>query len=390
VAREWRLWEGGAWLVSAQEPVADRHEKRRDASPALLLCIQKAFVSEQLFLEVENHVVGHALQVVLGVPAPLGAGAAVVHLVGPAVGDGLFDGFGFVDHFESGVAFLDGGIDNLGVKAHGGDVEAVAVDELGGVGFHDVNHGLLGVGHVHHVHVSAFLEGADEFLAFDGGIVDFDGVVGGAAAGEGLIADEAGETDAAGVDTEAGEIVVGEQLAGHLGDAVDGVGALDSVLRGVVVGSAGAEGANGAGGEDGAAEKAGHLKAVDEAADAHIPAEHGVELGGGAEDGGEVVDGVDVVLLYSSGYLHDLGRVDALHGATLVGVALEGTEVAADNVVVTINVSQITGQLGTNLSAGTNYKYSLHCGIVLDTCCLLQYSNNCFIAKLLGKNAASV
>ena len=123
---------------------------------------------------------------------------------------------------------------------------------------------------------------------------------------------------------------------------------------------------NGAGGEDGAAEEASHLKAVDKASDAHIPTQHGVELGGGAEDSGEVVDGIDVVLLHGSGNLHDLGGVDALHGAALVGVALQRTEVAADNIVVTINVSQITGQLGTNLSAGTNYQNSFHCSTVLN------------------------
>ena len=174
------------------------------------------------------------------------------------------------------------------------------------------------------------------------------------------MADEAGEAHAAGVDAEAGVVVVGEELAGDLGDAVDGVGALDGVLRGVVVGSGGTEGADGRGSEDGAAEEACHLEAVDQGADADVPTEHGVEFGGGAEDGGEVVDGVDVVLLHGSGNLHDLGGVNALHGAALVGVAFEGTEVAAHDVVVAINVSEITCELGTNLSARTDDKNLFH------------------------------
>ena len=219
-----------------QRGAGTKNEGRHCGAGPRVWCCCKGCGLQQFLLEVENHVVGHLLKVVLGVPAPLVAGAAVVHLVGPAVGDGLFDGFGLVDHFESGVTLLDGVVDDFGVETHGGDVEAVAVYELGGVGLHDVNHGLLCIGHIHHVHVGAFLQRADEFLALDGGIVDFDGIVGGATAGEGLVADEAGETDAAGVDTETGEVVVGEEFAGHLGDAVDGVGALDGVLRGVVVG----------------------------------------------------------------------------------------------------------------------------------------------------------
>ena len=162
----------------------------------------KLLLLQQLFLEVENHVVGHLLEVELRIPAPLVAGAAVVHVVGPAVGDGLLDGLGLVDHLEVGVAFLDDLVDGLRTEAHGGNVEAVAVDELAGVGLHNVDHGLLGVGHVHHVHEGTFLQGADELLALDGGVVDLDGVVGGAAAGEGLVADEAREADRAGVDAE--------------------------------------------------------------------------------------------------------------------------------------------------------------------------------------------
>ena len=161
----------------------------------------KLLLLQQLFLEVENHVVGHAPEVVLRVPTPLVAGAAVVHVVGPAVGDGLLDGLGLVDHFKVGVALLDDLVDGLGTEAHGGDVKAVAVHQLAGVGLHDVYHGLLGVRHVHHVHEGAFLQRADGLLALDGSVVDLYGVVRGAA-GEGLVADEAREADRAGVDAE--------------------------------------------------------------------------------------------------------------------------------------------------------------------------------------------
>lgn len=315
---------------------------------------------QEFLLEVLDHIDGHLVEVVVGFPAPLVAGAGVVHLVGPGVGDLLTDGVELVFHLEVGIVLLDSVEDDFGVEAHSRDVEAVAVDELAGVSFHDVDHGLLSVGHIHHVHVGAFCDGADELLALDGCVVDLDSVVRGAAAGEGEVADEAGEADGTGIHAETGEVVVAQQFAGNLGDAVDGVRTLDSVLRGVVAGGGGAEGSDAGGGEDGAAEEASHLEAVDEGADADVPAEHGVELSGSAEDGGEVVDGVDVVFLHSFGNLHDLGGVDALDGAALVVGTFEGTEVGADDVVVAVDITQVACEFGADLSAGTYDKNIFH------------------------------
>ena len=122
----------------------------------------------------------------------------------------------------------------------------------------------------------------------------------------------------------------------------------------------GAESADGTGGEDGTAEQACHLETVHQASDTDVPSQHGVELGSGAEDGCQVVDGVDVVLLHRSGNLHDLCTVDTLDRTTLVGVAFERTEVAANDVAVAIGVAQHAGQFGTNLSAGTNNKNFFH------------------------------
>ena len=60
----------------------------------------------------------------------------MVHGVRPAVGDRLFDGVNLILHFKLGNVFLDLGGDHVGIEAHGGDVEAVAVLQLGGIGFH--------------------------------------------------------------------------------------------------------------------------------------------------------------------------------------------------------------------------------------------------------------
>ena len=237
--------------------------------------------------------------------------------------------------------FADFGRDHFGLEAHGRDVEGVAVDEFARVGFHQVDGGFQRVGHVHHVHEGAFRDGADEFLALHGGIVDLHGVVGGAAAGEGHVGDEARETYRTGVHAEAFEIVVAEQLAGDLGDAVDGFGPLDGVLRGHVVRGVGTESADGTRGEQGAAHLTGYFQAVDEGAHADVPAEHRVGLGLCREDGGEVVDRVDVVFLHRVGDVLRVGGVDLAGGAGLRQRTLQGIyHISGNHIVGSVNCTQ--------------------------------------------------
>ena len=255
---------------------------------------------------------------------------------------------------------LDGSIDNLGIKTHTGHIERIAVHQLGRVSLHDIYHCLLGIGHVHHVHIGSFLQGTHKLFTLHCCVVDFYSVVGGAATRQGLPADEAGETHRTGVDSKASEIIVAQQLTGHLGHAIDGVGTLNSVLWGIVMRRRGAEGSDTRRREYGTAKQTGHFETIHQRANAHIPSQHRIQLGCGTQDSGQVVDSVDVVLLHGSGNLHNLGAVDALHRAALVGVALQRTQITAHDIAVAVNVSQITCQLGTYLSAGTHDKDFFH------------------------------
>src|SRR5207237_454298 len=139
------------------------------------------------------------------------------------------------------------------------------------IGLHDVDGGLDGVGHVHHVEPRARLQGAGVVLVADRLVEDLDRIVGGAAAGRRAVRDDAGEAHAAGVDAEALVVVVAEQLAGYFGDAVHGGGPLDGVLRGVVLRRAGAEGADRAGDEHRAVALPGDFEDTVEAAHVHVP-----------------------------------------------------------------------------------------------------------------------
>ena len=79
--------------------------------------------SQQLLLQSLDHIDRHLVEVVLRIPAPLLAGAAVVHLVRPAVGDGLTNRVELVLHLEVRIVLLDGVVNDFRVEAHGRHVE---------------------------------------------------------------------------------------------------------------------------------------------------------------------------------------------------------------------------------------------------------------------------
>ena len=143
--------------------------------------------------------------------------------------------------------------------------------ELLAVGVHQVQGGLDGVGHVHHVELRALLQEAGVLALLDGLVEDLDRVIGGAPARQSHVGDNARITHAAGIDAEPLVIVVAEQLAGHLGDAVHGVRPLDGVLRRAVLRRREPEGADRTGHEHRALVLAGHLQNVVQAVDVHVP-----------------------------------------------------------------------------------------------------------------------
>nr|GFD60082.1 hypothetical protein [Tanacetum cinerariifolium] len=81
-----------------------------------------------------------------------------------------------------------------------------------------VQGGFEGVGHVHHGQVRVLFKEALEAFAGHGLVVDVHGVVGGAAAGQALVADEAGVAQAAHVEAVVAVVPLAPLLAGQLAD----------------------------------------------------------------------------------------------------------------------------------------------------------------------------
>ena len=183
------------------------------------------------------------------------------------------------------------------------------MDKASGVGLHNLDGCAQSVGHIHHVHVGASLDGALELLALDSAVVDVDSIVGGAATRRCHIGDKAWEAHRTGVYTKAGEVVIAQQLTAHLGHAIHGARLLDGVLRGAVLGSVWSKGTNRAGGEHGALALASHLEGVHQAANTYLPSQQWLALGNGRQQGCQVVDGVDVIFLHGIGNLLGIGDV---------------------------------------------------------------------------------
>ena len=106
----------------------------------------------------------------------------------------MLEGVYLIFHFEFGLVLADSSEYAFGVETHGGDVETVAMDEARGVGFHQLHAGIECIGHIHHVHVGAFTDGAYEFFATDSAVVNVAGIIGGTATRRCHIRNESGET----------------------------------------------------------------------------------------------------------------------------------------------------------------------------------------------------
>ena len=126
--------------------------------------------------------------------------------------------------------------------------------------------------------------------------VDVDRIVGRAAAGRRHVGDEARIPDASGVDAVLRPVVVGEQLARHLRDAVHRPRPADRVLRRRIMGRFGTEDPDGARCEDGEILVACELEKTDHAVDADVPCRHGLRLAHGRENGRHIEDRVDGVV----------------------------------------------------------------------------------------------
>ena len=125
----------------------------------------------------------HGIEVKLGLPVPLLSSASIVERIGPRIGDLLTERVEFIVHLEIGDILADLVVDDLGIEAHRGDIERIAMFETSGVSLHDLDCSSECVGHIHHIHESTGLEGAMELFPLDSGIIDIHGIVGGASTG---------------------------------------------------------------------------------------------------------------------------------------------------------------------------------------------------------------
>ena len=263
-----------------------------------------------------EHVGGHGRQVVGRLPAPLLARGAVVDGTGPRVGDFL-PRVGFVGALKVRDVFLDLGGQLPGRKAHGRHVEIGVVLQAIEISLHQVDGALDTIGHVHHGQHSIGAHKAGVALVGDGFVIDGHRIVGRAATGQGLAADDARVTHPAHVHAKAPHIVVAQQLAAHLGDAIHRRRAQDGVLGRVVAGGLRSKHGNGAGAEDPhQLSLPGGLEDVVQAVDVDIPSQQRPFLAHGREHGGHVIDGVDLVLVNYRVQGLALRYVDELKRAT--------------------------------------------------------------------------
>ena len=106
----------------------------------------------------------------------------------------------------------------------------------------------------------------------DGFVKNFHGIIGGSASGFGLVTDEPGVTQAAGIDPVLVEIVFDPAFAGQLADTVYCIRFHDGILRGIIAWCRRAENGDRAGPENSfQLYFAGDLQHVEQASHINIP-----------------------------------------------------------------------------------------------------------------------
>ena len=232
----------------------------------------------QLLLQLGEHIDRHRAEVILRLPVPLGTGAAVVELIGPALCDTLLERIHIIDHLEVGLVLLDLSIDRLRSKAHGSDVETVVVDQTAGISLHQLDASVQCVGHIHHIHQRALGNRADELLTTHSAIVDINRVVGRTTTRRRHIGDETREAYRTGVNTILRVEPVAEQLGSHLAHTIDGLRTLYRVLRGVNLRRVGAERTDATRRKHLTLVVLGHLEDVPKTIDTNLPSQLGLVL----------------------------------------------------------------------------------------------------------------
>ena len=182
-------------------------------------------------------------------------------------------------------------------ETHRRDIESVAMNQTGRIGLHQLHAGVQRVGHVHHVHIDVARNRAGEAARFHRIVENLDGIVRRAPARQRDARDDARETDAARIDSVLAVIVVAQQLARDLADAVDRIRSHQRVLRRTLLGRRQAERADRAGSEQRAAILAGDVERVHQRPHVDIPRQLRVFLAHGAQQRDQVENRIDLVLV---------------------------------------------------------------------------------------------
>ena len=173
---------------------------------------------------------------------------------------------------------LDRFVDHLGIEAHGSNVERVAMYQFFRIGFHQLYASIQRIRHIHHIHKRAGLHRAHKVFAPDSIVENFHSVVRCSSTGRRHVRDQTRKAHRTSVHCPTFVVVVAQQFACHLGDAIDGGWALNGVLWSFVFGCVFAKSSDGTRGEETASKLFADLQAIDQAVDAYIPTQFWVLL----------------------------------------------------------------------------------------------------------------
>ena len=169
------------------------------------------------------------------------------------------------------------------------------------VGLHQLDSGMQGIGHVHHVHTRTLTDGTNKLFAFNCRVIDVYGVVGCSTSWRCYVRDNARETHRTRVNPILLLVIVAQQFGCNFRYTIDSSRALDSVLRCHYVRRVGPERTNRTRCKHCATVLACHFQDVPQPVNANLPCQSRLALGHNRKQSGQVVDGVDVVLAHHFG-----------------------------------------------------------------------------------------
>ena len=306
-----------------------------------------------------QHIVGHARQIPLGLPTPLLARTSVVQRIGPTLGNLFLNRIDIVIHHEPRNALFDFGIDDFGRETHRCQIEAVAVTKFRRVGLHQLDARTQRIGHVNHIHVDVRRHRTGEPARLDRLIIDFDGIVGRTATGQGDIGNDARETHRTGVDTIFMVVIITEQFARDFADTIDGRRLHDGILRGFLFGRRRTERTDGTRREQCAMMLTGHLERIVERTHIDVPSHLGIALADRRKQRHQVEYRIDPMTGDDRSHRRSIQRIEDFERARFAE-RLAFAHIGRNDMRIAVNFTEVNCQFGTDLAAGTYNEDSFH------------------------------